>query len=71
MVDLLNSQHNNDNDNSPFNVFSHALSSSGTSTDPKLSKKKERNHLMCTICGYVDLNCVEISRIHLVSFADL
>lgn len=36
MVDLLNSQHNNDNDNFPFNVFSHALSSSGTSTDPKL-----------------------------------
>lgn len=40
MVDLLNSQHNNDNDNFPFNIFSHALSSSGTSTDPKLSKKK-------------------------------
>ena len=47
------------------------LAHQGHLPTPNLVKKKERNHLMCTICGYVDLNCVEISRIHLVSFVDL
>ena len=53
IVDLLNSQHNNDYDNFPFNVFSHALSSSGTSTNPKLSKKKRKEITWCV--QYVDM----------------